>query len=606
VALVRGRAGTIVEWVAAGVAALGAAVLATANLLRGDVFEGDAFVHQYWMRSYTDDALFTDPLTADLRESERYPDGYELLFRAAAQVTDPIAFGEWVGVAMMAASGLLVFAIVRAHTPWRPAAWIAGALFLALDGHRFYGGFPRGFLHVVVLLTVLLAVTGRRWPAAITAAGGVLLYPPAGLVAMGTLVLATVRIRRWRPSLDRERLWPAALALVLTGAVIVVSTFVAGGGAPDFMSADEARRYPQFGERGDLHFFVDSTLEYLRQNRSGFDLRATGSMLLIATAALLLARRANWRLLRPEVIAMPLVALMGFTAAQATLFKLYLPHRYTYPLLAFFAIAVGVTLLPTWQALTQRSRRVVWALAALAAPVAIAVLAIYVFPLGPQRPFLDVNAVRIAAAAAGAVALGVAAYALRARAALGAALTGVLMLALVLAAPGRKPPGQGCPQTPAVRFLASLPKDTIIAGDPLDLKCMPVSARRPVVISGQLAPSYEEEYFLKARARMFAMLSAYYGRSPEAITALRERYGADVLFVRREALRREAEEPEGVRWQRFRHPYGRFVRDLLEQGSPAALDLPDECRIFRDETNAVYRIDCIARAMRARQRSGTA
>ena len=48
----------------------------------------------------------------------------------------------------MAVAGWLVFAIVREHADWRPAAWIAAALFLALvDIHRFYGGFPRAFVH---------------------------------------------------------------------------------------------------------------------------------------------------------------------------------------------------------------------------------------------------------------------------------------------------------------------------------------------------------------------------------------------------------------------------------------------------------------------------
>ena len=56
---------------------------------------------------------------------------------------------------------------------------------------------------------------------------------------------------------------------------------------------------------------------------------------------------------------MPVVALLGFAAAQAVLFRLYLPHRYTYPLVAFCAIAVAVALRPTWRSLgTSRARGV--------------------------------------------------------------------------------------------------------------------------------------------------------------------------------------------------------------------------------------------------------
>jgi hypothetical protein len=86
---------------------------------------------------YRDPQLFGDQLTAELRRSARYPDGYEALLRVASEVVDPIAFGEWLGVGLMAASGWLVFAIVREHTEWRPAAWLgAGSLAAAVCDAR--------------------------------------------------------------------------------------------------------------------------------------------------------------------------------------------------------------------------------------------------------------------------------------------------------------------------------------------------------------------------------------------------------------------------------------------------------------------------------------
>src|SRR5262245_22658248 len=77
------------ESAAAFVAAFAAAVVSSAHLLRRDVVEGDAMVHQFWMRHWVDPALFTDPLTAELRGSERYPDGYQALFWLASHVADP-------------------------------------------------------------------------------------------------------------------------------------------------------------------------------------------------------------------------------------------------------------------------------------------------------------------------------------------------------------------------------------------------------------------------------------------------------------------------------------------------------------------------------------
>jgi hypothetical protein len=584
-----------------GFAALGAcalvALLATGRLLRPEFYSEDALVHQYWMWQYKDPLLFTDGLTAALRGSERYPDGYELLFRVATAVADPIAFGEWLGVALMALSGLLVFLIVREHTDWRPAAWIAALLFLLLiDIHRFYGGFPRAFVHPVVLLTVLLSLRGHGRAAALVAAGGALFYPPAALLAVGVLLFGAVAWRERR--IDRERAVYAGGALVLAAAAVLVPSLLAGD-SPRVMTAAEARAFPEFGEHGPLHFFVPSAIEYLRQNRSGFDLRTTGSILLLAAAALLLVRPANLRLLRREVLALPVVSLAAWAVAQAVLFRLYLPHRYTYPLVAFGAIAVGVALRPTWEALWARPRPRLRAFAMLAAPVAVCGIAVYAWPLGPTESLgrfaswrtLEIGAVT--AAAAGAAAL------LIRRPAAGALLTGVALVGLLVAIPDRWERGTRCPGGPAIEYLATIPKDAVIAGDPNDLKCLPATARRPVVISTQLAPSYEPDYFRLGRERMFATLRAYYGPSAEAVAELGERYGATVLWLRRGAVEQELR-PQGSRWKRRQQPYGRYVRELVAEGEPAVLDLPQACLRWSRGGDEVYDVPCVADAVRKR------
>jgi hypothetical protein len=599
------------ETTAALAACTAAALLISAKLLRPDVLSYDALVHQYWMWQWRDPQLFTDGLTAALRESARYPDGYEALFRVGTLFAEPIAFGEWVGVALMALSAWLVFLIVREHTSWRPGAWIAAALFLALmDIHRFHGGFPRAFVHPVVLLTVLLALRRRSLAAALVAAGGALLYPPAALLAVGVLIVACLEWSGRRPRIDRRRTAFAALALALAAAA-VLGPRIASGGAPDVFTAAQARQFPEFGPQGTLRFFASSPLEYLRQNRSGFDLDASGSILaLAAVALLLLLRRTGLRLIRPEVLALPVVALGAWAVAQAMLFELYLPHRYTYPLVAFFAIVVGVMLRPTWTALWARRRPGLRAFALLAGPLAVAALAVHAFPLGPLEPLdrLAETSTLPTAAAARAAAAGTAALLRRAGGTVGpsagAALTGLALLAVLLVVPDHHARGSSCRPSPASAYLATLPKDAVIAGDPNDLKCLPATARRAVVISTQLAPAYEIDYFLGGRARMFAMLRAYYGPSRDAIADLRSRYGATHLWVRRGAVRRERE-PGGARWRSGKLPYGRFVRRLLSAGEPAVLRLPAPCRRWRHGAEEVYDVACLAAGTQAAAASGT-
>ena len=108
------------EGAAAFAACLAASVVANARLLRSDVVSDDALVHQFWMRHWQDPGLFNDPLTTQLRESVRYPDGYQALFWLTTHGFDPIAFGEWLGVGLMALSGWLVFRIVREQETLAP------------------------------------------------------------------------------------------------------------------------------------------------------------------------------------------------------------------------------------------------------------------------------------------------------------------------------------------------------------------------------------------------------------------------------------------------------------------------------------------------------
>jgi hypothetical protein len=585
------------ESLAAFAACFLVAWLISRNLLKPGVFSADAFVHQYWMWQFRDPQLFTDSLTEELRGSARYPEGYVALFRIFTELTSPIVFGEWLGVALMAVSSWLVFAIVREHSSWRPAAWIAAGLFLVLiDIHRFYGGFPRAFVHPVVLLTVLLAMKNRHLAAAVVAVAGALFYPTAALLATGVLLVASLGWADGRPRLETPRLWFALLALV--GSVVaILGPALASGGSPEVFTADEARRYPEFSVDGALNFFVPDTLEYLRQNRSGFDLRGSGTALALAAVGLLLVRPANFRLLRREVIALPVVALLGWGAAQLVLFQLYLPHRYTYPLAAFFAIVVGVTLRPTWTALWARPRPGLKAFLLLAAAPVIFVLAFYWFPLGLKNPVED-HWIGIAIAGGGIALAAVVAFLLRraperAVPAVGAIVTGFALAGAMLGATEDWARGTKCPTGLVSGYLSKTPKDSVIAGDPMDMKCVPGTTRRPVVVSTQLAPSYEVDYFHDMRERMFATLRAYYSPSAAHIAELADRYGATHLWVRRDAIEKVIAK-DGAAWRYGDEPYGTFIRTMLREGEPAVLHLPRSCMRWKRGPQEVYDIRCLA------------
>ena len=462
------------------------------------------------------------PADAQLRESARYPDGYEALFWLATHVADPIAFGEWLGVALMAVSGWLVFPIVREHTDWRPAAWIAAALFLALiDIHRFHGGFPRAFVHPVVLLTVLLAMRRRRaaprrsWPR-----GGALFYPPAALLAVGVLCVSALRWSGGRPRIDRA---PRGVRGCWRSASRRRRARPAAARRRRAARVDGGRgaRVPRVRRRtATLHFFVPSALEYLRQNRSGFDLRASGQHprargagaaarpagepAAAAPARCSRCRSCRWRLRAGAGRAVPaLPAAPLHVSARRVLRDRRRRHA-----AADLGGAVGAP--------GARLR----AFALLAAPVAVAAVAVYRLPARRRRAACAAVTPRagrgrrrrsLAAAARAAAAARRRRRPRRRRASLSRPDAARRCSSCV---PEQRAARHAVPAVARVRLPRHPAEGRRDRRRPERPQCLPATARRPVVISTQLAPSYEADYFLAGPRAHVRDLRAYYGPSP--------------------------------------------------------------------------------------------
>jgi hypothetical protein len=576
-------------------------VLAFAATLRAEwaivskpwTFQTDAMIHEYWMRRFQDSGLFGDPLTTSLLDTGYSPPAFRSLYWLASHVIDPVFFGELLPLVLQPLSVWLVFRIVRAHVAWRPAAWIAGALFLVpWDVLRFSGGHPRAFAHPIVLLTVLLLLSRRNLAAALVPALGLLFYPPAGLTALAVVVLATLDPRR-RPFVSLGQARWAGISVLGVGAAVLLTRLTTA--SQELISAADAHTFSEFGEEGQMHFFVSSTLDYLSQNYSGFFLEDSGSIIAVAALLLLLVRPRNARLLRWEVWCMPIAALALFGLSHAVKFQLYLPHRYTYPLLPFFCIVVGVLLRPTFEAFAGH-RRLVLVAAALFGVVAAA-LALVAFPLGLRLSPWELGSWLVDAAPILALGLAVGlvlAFVLRrwttAAVSLGAA-TALVAGSVLVASVGYADGGRGtgavtCDEPGLYGFIRRLPEDVVVAADPFVSSCIPLATRRAVVISRKLYQPWALDYFESIRERMFLTVQAYYGPSVSAVTELRERFGADYLV-----LRRRGEEPEWLDMEPFTSEV-----DRLRSATPvpAVERLPERCLARAGREFEVYSLACIA------------
>jgi hypothetical protein len=567
----------------------------------------DTILLEYWMRRFQDPGLFQDPLTHALVQTGYVPLGSQAVYWLASWVVDPIRFGAWGALVLAPLSTWLVFRIVREHTAWIPAAWLGAALFiLSWQNQRFSGTHPRAFAQPIVLLTVFLLMRRRtRWAAVVPAAGA-LFYPPAALVALGTLFLSAIGARGRRLTLERRTLVAAAAS-----AAVVLLAYelprIAGLSSGNLITESVARHYPEFGPNGQVPFFrgTGSILDELRANYSGFAVTLGGSILMVMTPVVLLLRPANCRLIRKEVWAMGAASLILFGVSYAVLFHLYLPNRYTYALIPFYCIVIAVSWYPLWNAYGERLR---WLLPVLAVgvPAAVVWYAGSKFDLGPLLPPATLRDtvvdgwVTIACAVAAGAALAAVVYFLRTDRGMGAValivllcavLAGSLLTGVVAEAGWQISKGHDCSKDQALySYLRTLPKQAIIAGDPKAIDCVPIEAERGVVISRKLYQPFDYTFLKIVRPRMANMLRAYYGSSRSAIADLGTRYGATDLVVDRKLLT-------------LKRPFLRFTsmapfaavvrRDLPPPSQRAALHLPRSCEVWSQGDLAVYDIPCV-------------
>jgi hypothetical protein len=567
----------------------------------------DTILLEYWMRRFQDPGLFQDPLTHALVQTGYVPLGSQAVYWLASWVVDPIRFGAWGALVLAPLSTWLVFRIVREHTAWIPAAWLGAALFiLSWQNQRFSGTHPRAFAQPIVLLTVFLLMRGRtRWAAVVPAAGA-LFYPPAALVALGTLFLSAIGARGRRLTLERRTLVAAAAS-----AAVVLLAYelprIAGLSSGNLITESVARHYPEFGPNGQVPFFrgTGSILDELRANYSGFAVTLGGSILMVMTPVVLVLRPANCRSIRKEVWAMGAASLILFGVSYAVLFHLYLPNRYTYALIPFYCIVIAVSWYPLWNAYGEKLR---WLLPVLAVgvPAAVVWYAGSRFDLGPLLPPATLwdtvvdGRVTIACAVAAGAALAAVVYVLRTDRGMGAVtlivllcavLAGSLLTGVVAEAGWQTSKGHDCSKDQALySYLRTLPKRAIIAGDPKAIDCVPIEAERGVVISRKLYQPFDYTFLKIVRPRMANMLRAYYGSSRSAIADLGTRYGATDLVVDRKLLT-------------LKRPFLRFTsmapfaavvrRDLPPPSQRAALHLPRSCDVWSQGDLAVYDIPCV-------------
>ena len=264
---------------------------------------------------------------------------------------------------------------------------------------------------------------------------------------------------------------------------------------------------PEFARGGLVDVLQRSAYSYwISSNRTGLDLRGTDplfgnipllgeyAVLALVLPALVLLRWRGWRIADLQPRTRILVELLGisfglFLLAHLLLFRLYLPSRYVkYSLPLVLAVAAGVGLYLLVEALASR--------------------------FGPNRRTLIVSAAALVVAG------------------------------LLVIRPGRYNAELQRDARPAITtYLASLPKESVIAAPPGLADALPYFTQRPIVASRSHTFVWAEGYYLLARTRLLDLIDAYYATRLDQLAPFLDRYTVHTVLVDRRAFARATAHP---------------------------------------------------------------
>ena len=496
-------------------AVAGAALWSGPFILRDDLYANDAAQHIFWLYRFVDPGLFPNDLTVrffSLPSSAAW--GYRGLYATIAPLVDVLFAAEVLAAALLLLSVWL--------------AWLIGRT-VVTEEHRELGGLisavtvlwlvtqhadvmtplalQRGFALPIMLL-FLWALVARRYAwVGVAWLLAALIYPVIIVVLgiAGTVVFLRDFVRDHRP----PPMWfwngiagVAALAIVL----------VSSGTPPDIgptLSGSQALSLPEFGSQGRVRLFIGTFRgDWISSQVVGLGW-PSASLLTIGVATTLTFigdRRAR---LPTAVWIFLFCGLAVWLVARFTLFELYLPNRHSRWTIAAFAVAAfacaGVVVL-------ERITRYVGARASASGKAMSAAIS----------------------------------------------LAAILIVVAVFL-----PAAKRTWQTPVDRdmerayaYLATLPRDTLIAAHPDVADFVPLRSKRAVLASTETSLSFMQGYYQRIKPRLEASLRAAYASNWAELDKTLAPYGVIVMLSAPAVWSKE----------RYYEPFNALVSELRTRG----------------------------------------
>jgi hypothetical protein len=549
---------TVVFWFCLSLAiAMVAAVQMVQQGLGGEyVVQDDARQHVFWMWRFLDPTLFPNDLIANYFQSVA-PLGYSTLYRLAAHFgVDPLLFSKLLPPLLTLLTTTCCFVLSLQLLPIPCTAFVATTLFNQNLWMRddLASASPRAFLNLFFLAFLYFLLRRSLLLCSVTILLLGLFYPQYVLVAAGVLCL---RLFIWQDGRLQFCPNPVDRRLSLVGlgvAVLVMLPFALS--SSEFgptIDATQAKQLLEFLPNGRSRFFYSDFGRYwLSGGRSGIQPPLDPPLLCLGLLLPILLRFPNrFPLIKQIPTGLPLLAQLTvvslgiFFAAHALLFKLHLPSRYTqHSLRVVMALAAAIALTLLINALFQWANRQTRWLPKLIAPGVTLLVAAFLllYPLSlnnfPKTTYVTGTA------------------------------------------------------APLYRYIAQLPKDSLIASLSEEASNLPTFTQRSILVGSEYAIPYHWGYYRQFRERVLALIQAQY--SPDLAPAARliEQYQITHWLIDKSAF--ELAYVANSSWLRQYQPATQTAIATLEKGTiPAIQQTLPTCTSFTTDTFVVLEAKCI-------------
>lgn len=524
------------------------------------VLQDDARHHVFWMARFVDPELFPRDIIADYFQSIA-PAGYATLYRAMAGVgVDPYLFNKLLPMCLGLITTAFCFGVCM-QLLRVPAAGFMASLLLNQSlwmRNGLVSGTPRAFISPLFLAFMFLLLRRSIVLSVASIALMALFFPSTMFIALGVLFLRLLRWERRSLHFSHERrdylLCAAGLAVAVL--VLLPYAFRSSGFGP-VVTASEARTLPEFLPGGRMVVFRQGFWSYwVTGSHTGmFSSAVFYPMIMCAGLLLPLLMLAQKRFpltrqtssgiaLLPRIV---VASLAMFFAANALLFRLYLPSRFTVnSFRILLAMAAGISTIVLLDAVFRWAKKfpsVARRVAALAAAGLVAAALAFPFVTGPV---VDTR------------------YKF-----------------------GENPE--------LYEFLARQPKDVLIASLANDVENLPMFSRRSILVGRETALPFHKKYYSQIRERAVDLINAQYSTDIAELRNFIQKYGVSFVLVDRNAF--TPQYVAGDKWVMQYEPAAKDAVARLKQGEvPALSTLIDRCSVLETNGMSLIPAECILRA----------